>query len=88
MAIKNYLLANKKIKIQTEDGQSYYLGKPNDINEMDIRRLRSGFDALIFNSCRVLPLRRKEHIKVVVRGRPMSFWMSPSEIVSITTKEN
>lgn len=83
MAIKNYLLANKKIKIQTEDGQNYYLGKPNDRNEMDVRTLRSGSDALIFNSCRVLPLRIKEHIKVVAMGRPMSLWMSPSRVMLI-----
>ena len=48
MATKNYLSVNKKIKIQTEEGQSYYLGKPNDINEMDIRTLRSSSGALIF----------------------------------------
>ena len=57
MATKNYLSVNKKIKIQTEEGQSYYLGKPNDINEMDIRTLRSSSGALIFFSCRVLPPR-------------------------------
>ena len=80
---KNYLFANKKIKVQTEDGQNYYLGKPNDISEMDIRMLHSGSGALIFNSCRVLSLRTKEHIKVVARGRPMSFWMSLSKVISI-----
>lgn len=80
---KNYLLDNKKIKIQTKDGQSYYFSKPNDINEMDVRTLRSSSGALIFSRCRVLPLRIKEHIKVVVMGRPMPFWMSPSEVKSI-----
>lgn len=83
MATKNYLFVNynEKMKIQTEDGQSYYLGK---LNYLGKSTLYDDDGALVFNSCRVLSLKEGEPLKVVADGRPWTFWISSSKIISIT----
>lgn len=80
MVTKNYLSVNEKIKVETNDGQIYHLGKPNDFDE---RALYAGSGALIFCLCRVLGLKEGEPLKVVADGKPWPFWGSPSEIISI-----
>lgn len=84
MATKDYLSVKKKIKIKTEDGKIYYIGKPNDPNDFGNRTLYDGSRVVIFSLCRVLGLKEGELLKVVAGGRPWSFWGSPSEIMSIT----
>lgn len=78
---KNYLSINKKLKIKTEDGQIYYLGKPNDFAK---RVLYADSGALIFNLCRVVGLRKGELLRVVVSGKSYPFWTSLFKIISIT----